>query len=321
LESEALTRTILVTGATGFVGTHLLRVLDTPENRLFGTSFPESPVPLELSCPNELCRLDIRQAEAVSDLVSRIQPDWIFHLAAVSNVGHTWARRSETLETNLLGTLNVLDAVRTSAPGARILFTSSSNVYAEDVAQERSLRETDMVRPLSPYAYSKISGELLCNFYQEVEGLDIVISRAFPHTGPGQSPDFVCSDWARQVIRIEKGQQNPEIQVGNLAVYRDFCDVRDVVRAYTLLMERGRSGEIYNVSSGEVVALKQILEHLLALIENPPRIRVDPKKLRKTDIIRLCGDNRKIRDATGWEPVIPLRQTLEDLASYWRREL
>lgn len=316
-----MTRTILITGATGFVGTHLMGALDQPGNRLFGTSFPEPPAPLELSCPLDLCRLDIREAEAVSELVARIRPDWVFHLAAVSSVGHTWARRGETLATNLLGTLNVLDAVRASAPAARILFTSSSNVYDEETARERSLRETDAVRSLSPYAYSKISGELLCGFYREVEGLDIVISRAFPHTGPGQSPDFVCSDWARQVIRIERNRQEPEILVGNLSVFRDFCDVRDVVKAYILLMERGLSGEIYNVSSGEAVALKQILEHLLSLVTPIPRIRVDPHKLRKTDILRLCGDNRKIRDATGWEPEIPLRRTLDDLASYWRRNL
>lgn len=316
-----MTRTILITGATGFVGTHLLRALDQPGNRLFGTAFPEPPAPLELSCSLDLCRLDIRQADAVSELVAHIRPDWIFHLAAVSNVAHTWARRSETLETNLLGTLNVLDAVRASVPKARILFTSSSNVYAEDAARDRSLRETDAVRSLSPYAYSKISGELLCGFYREVEDLDIVISRAFPHTGPGQSPDFVCSDWARQVIRVEKGLQEPEIQVGNLSVSRDFCDVRDVVRAYTRLMEKGRSGEIYNVSSGEAIALERILDHLLSLVAHPPRVRVDPDKLRKTDIVRLCGDNRKIRDATGWEPEIPLRRTLDDLASHWRRQL
>jgi GDP-4-dehydro-6-deoxy-D-mannose reductase len=316
-----LTRTILITGATGFVGTHLMRALDLPGNRLFGTAFPEPPAPLELSCSLELCRLDIRQADAVGELVARIRPDWIFHLAAVSNVAHTWTRRAETLETNLLGTLNVLDAIRASVPGARVLFTSSSNVYAEEAARERGLRETDEVKPLSPYAYSKISGEHLCGFYREVEGLDIVISRAFPHTGPGQSPDFVCSDWARQVIRIERGLQEPELLVGNLGVFRDFCDVRDVVRAYLLLMERGRNGEIYNVSSGEVVALKEILDHLISLVPNPPRIRVDPSKLRKTDIARLCGDNRKIKDAVGWEPVIPLSQTLDDLAAFWRREL
>jgi len=316
-----LTRHILITGATGFVGTHLLQALDRPDNRIFGTSFPHEPGPRELACESDLCRLDLRQGPGVSALVKEARPDWVFHLAAVSNVRHSWERRSETLETNLLGTQNLLEAIRTHAPGARVLFASSSNVYADVPFSGQGLKETNEVRPISPYAFSKISGEMLCRFYTEVEGLDIVISRAFPHTGPGQGQDFVCSDWARQIVQIENGTQEPEIWVGNIDVFRDFCDVRDVVLAYIRLLETGEKGEAYNVSSGTAVALGQILERLLSLSGALVEVRVDPEKLRKTDIVRLRGDNRKLREATGWKPAIPLERTLADLLDYWRKAL
>jgi GDP-4-dehydro-6-deoxy-D-mannose reductase len=316
-----LTRRILITGATGFVGTHLLEVLDRPENRIYGTSFPQEPLAAGLACENDLCRLDLRQDPGVSTLVEEARPDLVFHLAAVSNVRHSWERRGETLETNLLGTQNLLEAVRTHAPGARVLFASSSNVYADAPSSGRALKETGEVRPISPYAFSKIAGEMLCRFYTDVEGLDIVISRAFPHTGPGQSPDFVCSDWARQIARIEIGAQEPEIQVGNIDVFRDFCDVRDVVQAYTCLLEMGKRGETYNVSSGTAVSLKHILERLLSLSDSSIKVRVDAHKLRKTDIVRLRGDNRKLREATGWTPALPLERTLADLLDHWRAAL
>ena len=313
-----MTKRILVTGATGFVGAHLLQALDRTDTQIFGTSFPHEPGPPGLSCASQLCRLDLRQSTAVAALIREAQPAWVFHLAAVSNVGHSWARRFETLETNLLGTLNLLEAVRTHAPEARILFVSSSEVYADPPPNGQGLRETDETRPISPYAFSKISGEQLCRFYIEVEGLDIVTSRAFPHSGPGQSPDFVCSDWGRQIALIEKGDLAPEIRVGNIEVFRDFCDVRDVVLAYISLLERGKRGETYNVSSGTAVSLKHILERLLSLSPSTVEVLVDPTKLRKTDIVRLQGDNRKLREATGWQPAVPLERMLSDLLEFWR---
>jgi GDP-4-dehydro-6-deoxy-D-mannose reductase len=321
LEGAPLTRRLLVTGATGFVGIHLLKALDRSGHRIYGTSFPHEPDGPGLSCECRICRLDIRDRDAVMDLVADIRPDWVFHLAAVSNVKHSWEKRSETLETNLLGTLHVLEAIRSFAPDARMLFVSSSNVYREVPTPGQGLSESDAVRPVSPYAFSKISGEMLCGLYADVEGLDIVISRAFPHTGPGQSPDFVCSDWARQIARIEKGKQRSVIRVGNLAVSRDFCDVRDVVKAYVRLLEVGESKQIYNVASGTAVQLRGILDRLLSLSPLQVDVQVDPRKLRPSDISRLCGDFSKLSRATGWEPAIPLEQTLVDLLEYWREKL
>lgn len=311
-------RNILVTGATGFVGSFLLEALDHPGHHIFGTSYPHEPSALELSCDSEICRLDLRCSEHLESWVKDTRPDWIFHLAAVSNVRHSWERRQETLETNLLGTLNVLEAVRKHAAHARVLFVSSSNVYADVPESGQSLTEAHTVRPISPYAYTKICGEQLCRFYTEIESLDVVISRAFPHTGPGQSPDFVCSDWARQIVRIENRLQEPELFVGNIEVYRDFLDVRDVVQAYVKLLERGRRGETYNVASGKAVALRKILEQMLSQSPEKVLVHVDPEKLRKTEILHLQGDNRKLREATDWKWSIPLDQTLGDLLSYWR---
>jgi GDP-4-dehydro-6-deoxy-D-mannose reductase len=313
-----LTRHILITGATGFAGAHLLSALDLPGHHIFGTSFPQEPGIQGQACESELCRLDLRKGPEVLALVKEARPDWVFHLAAVSNVRHSWERRGETLETNLLGTQNLLEAIRMHSPGARVLFVSSSNVYADAPSSGEALKETDTIRPISPYAFSKISGEMLCRFYVEVEGLDIVISRAFPHTGPGQSPDFVCSDWARQIVQIENGTRAPDIRVGNIDVFRDFCDVRDVVQAYVRLLEEGGRGEVYNISSGTAIALRRILDELLSLAGASVDVRVDPQKLRKTDIVHLQGDNSKLRETTGWEPAIPLERTLADLLEFWR---
>jgi GDP-4-dehydro-6-deoxy-D-mannose reductase len=174
---------------------------------------------------------------------------------------------------------------------------------------------------MNPYAYTKWSGEVLSEFYERVEDLNIVVARPFPHTGPGQSADFVCSDWAHQIARIEKGLNEPEISVGNISVERDFTDVRDVVRAYVKLIEKGSSGDVYNVCSGRSYSLEEILGLLLSFSQIEISVRVDKQKLRKADIPRLVGDNRKIKEAVSWEPRIPLEQTLEELLEYWRSHI
>jgi GDP-4-dehydro-6-deoxy-D-mannose reductase len=311
-----VTPRVFITGATGFVGRHLSRLLRERGIDISGTCFPDEPGPED----QEICRVDLRSAERLSEALAGARPDWVIHLAAQSNVRRSWDNRRETLETNVLGTSNLYEAVRRSAPSARLLFISSSDVYGVLSPGERNFREDDPVEAVSPYAYSKIAGELLCRFYVKVEKLDIVIVRSFPHTGPGQAPDFVFSDWARQVARIEKGLAEPVISTGNLAVRRDYADVRDVVRAYVLLMEKGRTGEIYNICSGRTVLLGEALETLLSLSKLRVEVRQDPSKLRKTDIPFLGGDCAKLRGETGWAAAIPLEQTLGDLLAYWRAQ-
>jgi len=295
-------RRILITGASGFVGRHLTHRLDAPSHEIFGTSYPHRPEDLEPACTGEICHLDIRDEGRLKDFLDRVRPDWVFHLAAISSVGLSWKKRRETMETNFMGTLNLLESLRETAPRARVLFVSSADVYGRNGGGPEGLLEEDAVHAASLYAVSKISGELLCRFCAENEGLDVVLARSFPHTGPGQAADFVCSDWARQIALIEQGRAEPVIRIGNIEVERDFTDVRDVVNAYRLLMEKGRAGEIYNVASGRAVVLRDVMDMLLGEAGRDIEILVDPERFRKADIPVLVGDPSKLRAETGWVP-------------------
>ena len=310
---------IFVTGATGFVGSHLREFLRSPEHRIWGSAYPENS---EVTSEDNIFHLDIRSDEDVSKHIQDINPNWVFHLAAISNVRHSWSRRKETLETNIVGTLNLFEGIREFSPDARILFVSSSDVYGtRTLSRENPLTEKDELLTMNPYAYSKRSAEVLCEFYSRIEKLDIVIVRPFPHTGAGQSADFVCSDWASQIARIEKGLSDPVISVGNISVERDFTDVRDVVRAYAGLIEKGIAGDVYNVCSGRSYSLDFILKCLLSFAQRDISVQVDTRRLRKADIPKLSGDNSKIKREISWEPQIPIEQTLEELLDYWRSRI
>jgi GDP-4-dehydro-6-deoxy-D-mannose reductase len=312
---------VFISGATGFVGCHLIDLLSSSGYEIYGTSFPDKPEEEDLDGKKNISYLDIRSEQEVFETIKRTQPDWIFHLAAISNVRHSWEKKRETLETNLMGTFYLFEAVRKFAPKARILFVSSSDVYGILPRAKKTLKEEDSFHVVNPYAFTKVSGEILSKFYVQVENLDIVIARSSPHTGLGQSPDFVCSDWASQIARIEKGLAKPVIEVGNISVKRDFTDVRDVVRAHTLLMEKGRRGEVYNVCSGKAVPLREILDLLLSFSSQKIEVQVDSRKLRKADIPLLLGDNKKIKEETSWMPEISLKQSLRDLLEYWRKRV
>lgn len=309
---------VFITGATGFAGRHLMSALLPTEFSVYGTTFPQPARPDE---PN-IQHIDMRSERDVFEIIKAVQPQWVFHLAGISNVKHSWEKKREAMETNIMGTFHLLEAVKKFVPEARVLYVSSSDIYGlaleKDSSTERVFREDDRFHLLSPYALSKAGCELMCGFYAEVESLDIVIARPFPHTGPGQSPDFVCSDWARQVVQIERGNSGAVIKVGNLDVKRDFTDVRDTVRAYVLLARKGKKGEVYNICRGEGIALRQILEILLSSTLKRVKVEPDPARLRKTDIPVLVGDNRKIKAETGWEPHIPIEHTLLELLDYWR---
>jgi len=309
---------VFITGASGFVGSYLCRLLKSSSHVIHGTCFPERPEHCDRTIADKMYYQDVRDGEGLSALIEGIRPDWVFHLAAVSSVRRSWDLRDETFDINLAGTYHLFEAVRQHSPQARVLYISSSDVYGVLAPVDKALSEDYEIKPVNPYAFTKISGELLAGFYTRIEGLDIVLARPFPHTGPGQSTDFVCPDWAFQVAQIEKGDREPVLTVGNTDVERDFADVRDVVKAYVSLMEKGRKGEVYNVCSGRAVALKHVLDILLSLTSVQIGVRVDPQKLRKTDIPLLLGDNRKIRHETSWTPEIPLERTLKDLLDHSR---
>ena len=314
---------VLITGATGFAGSHLVQALrEERKSRfdIFGTCFPDRPCESE----KQFYFLDIRSRQDVKNAVSDVKPDWVFHLAAVSNVRYSWENRTETIEINVVGTHHLLEAVKSFSPRARILFVSSSEVYRFDKKRGRAATAATEKTPLdilSPYAYSKVAGEMMCKFYAQAEKLDIVVARPFPHTGPGQSEQFVCSDWAKQIAEIESGKEPPVIQVGNLDVVSDYCDVRDVVRAYILLLKKGKRGEVYNICSGKAVSLRKILDILVkeAKLREVVAIEKDPAKLKKFDMPVRLGKNNKIRNEVGWKPEIPIEQTLRDLLGFWRQ--
>jgi GDP-4-dehydro-6-deoxy-D-mannose reductase len=311
-------RRVFITGATGFAGRHLMAALPPLENTIYGTAYPQPPHPEE----RNIFHLDLRSERDVFEAVKQARPEWVFHLAAVSNVGTSWAKKRETLETNIMGTFHLFEAVKKFTPAARILYISSSDIYGftpgSKGAESTAFAEDDPFHLSSPYALTKYNGELMAGFYSRWEGLDIVIVRPFPHTGPGQSSDFVCSDWARQVIHIDRGIQEPVIHVGNLEARRDFTDVRDTVQAYILLLQKGRKGQVYNVCRGQSIALREILDILISSATKNVRVEQDPEKLRKGDIPCLVGDNSKIKAETGWEPQIPIEKTLAELLDYWR---
>jgi len=312
---------IFITGATGFVGSYLSQMLKSAAHAIYGTCYPERPEDCDQTVADKIYYQDIRDAKGLSALIEEIRPDWVFHLAAVSSVRRSWDKREETFDINLSGTYHLFEAIRQYSPQARILYVSSSDVYGVLAPVKKALSEDDAIEPINPYAFTKISGELLSRFYSRIEGLDIVLARPFPHTGPGQSADFVCPDWALQIAQIEKGDREPVMTVGNTQVQRDFLDVRDVVRAYVRLMEKGQKGEVYNICTGRAIALKDVLDMLMSFTSSVIDIRVDPQKLRKTDIPLLVGDNQKIQNTTSWKPKIPIKQTLMDLLEYSRSSL
>ncbi|MBM3312305.1 MAG: NAD-dependent epimerase/dehydratase family protein, partial [Candidatus Aminicenantes bacterium] len=238
---------------------------------------------------------------------------------AVSQVRVSWAKRRETFDANLLGTFNLFEALRTKAPRARVLYVSSSDVYGGLKGRRKAHREEDLPEIVNPYGFTKVGGELLAEFYAKIEKLPAIIARPFPHTGPGQTADFVFADWARQTAEAEaKKKREFKLRVGNLAIRRDYSDVRDVVRAYALLLKKGKPGEVYNVCSGKAPSLGESLRRLVSNSSAKVRVEVDRAKFRKADIPYLAGTNAKLRRRTGWAPRYSLDQTLKDLLEDWR---
>jgi GDP-4-dehydro-6-deoxy-D-mannose reductase len=288
------TRRTLVTGASGFVGIHLLELLG------------DEAVPTEA---------DVTDPEAVARVVRETEPRAVIHLAALSSVGDSWEAPSRTWEVNALGTVNVLEAVRRHRPDARVLVVSSEQVYGRPA--QLPTPESTPVAPVSPYAASKAAAEVACTQAAE-SGLDVVVVRPFQHEGPGRDERFAVGSWSRQLAELELAGGGA-LRVGNLEVERDITDVRDVCRAYRLLLEPSVAAGVYNVATGKTVRLSRVVALLVGLAGVPVTVEQDPSRLRPADIPVLCGDSSKLRGATGWEPQIPLEQTLSDTLEAARR--
>lgn len=312
---------ILVTGAGGFAGQHLVRYLSRiyPAADIYGTLF-RAEIASPVSGVN-YTRIDLCQPEAVNRLVEQIQPEVIYHLAGQSSPARSFKSPWDTLETNLRAQLNVLQACVDISLFPRILVISSAEVYGAVKPDELPLRETSPLRPHSPYSLSKITQDMMGWQYFLSYQLPVIRVRAFNHTGPGQQEHFVVATFAMQIARIEAGLQPPVIRVGNLSARRDFTDVRDTVRAYHWLIEKGISGEVYNVASGRTYAIQWILNMLVSFSAAPVSIQMDTDRLRPSDIPIIQGDFSRLHEATGWHPEIPFEQTLRDILDDCRQRI
>lgn len=315
----------LITGITGFAGSHLADYLlaEQPEVEIFGIRRWRSRMENieHLDGKVQLRECDLRDAAAVQSVVTEIRPDYIFHLAAQSYVPASWRAPSETLTTNLLGQTNIFEAVRVLELDPVIQIAGSSEEYGLVLPDEVPIKETNPLRPLSPYAVSKVAQDLLAYQYFRSYGLKTIRTRGFNHTGPRRGEVFVTSNFAKQIASIEAGLREPVIRVGNLDAQRDFTDVRDMVRAYWLAVTKATPGEVYNLASGSAVTIRELLDRLLALSDTKVEVQVDPDRLRPSDVEILLGDYSKFRSDTGWEPSIPLEQTLKDTLDFWRQKL
>jgi len=314
----------LITGITGFAGSHLAELLLREGHDVFGiVRWRSRSEHLEhLNGHLHLIEADLLDLKSLQDVMINLRPDYIFHLAAQSFVPASWTAPAVTLETNAVGSCNLFEAVRTAQIDPLIQIACSSEEYGLVHENELPIKETNPLRPLSPYAVSKVAMDYLGYQYFKSYGLKIVRTRGFNHEGPRRGEVFVTSTFAKQIALIEKGKQKPVILVGDLSTKRDFTDVRDMVRGYYLAAQKGEPGEVYNIASGKAWVIKDVLDYLLSLskVKNI-KVKRDPKRLRPSDVPILLGDSSKFREATGWQPQIPFKKTLRDTLNYWRRRV
>src|SRR5215213_2614869 len=315
----------LITGMTGFAGSHLAEYLlaEHPDVEVYGTHRWRSRMENVEHLRNKvkLLEADLRDYTSMHAALERSRPDVIFHLAAQSFVPSSWTAPNDTLTTNVSGQTNLFEAVRALRLDPVIQIACSSEQYGLVLPGETPIKETNPLRPLSPYAVSKVAQDYLGYQYFQSYGLKVVRTRGFNHTGPRRGHVFVTSNFCSQVAAIEMGLQEPVIRVGNIDAIRDFTDVRDMVRAYWLAVTKAKPGEVYNIATGNGIAIREMLERLIALANVEVKIETDPERLRPSDVEILIGDASKFKADTGWEPRIPFDQTLRDLLDYWRRTL
>jgi GDP-4-dehydro-6-deoxy-D-mannose reductase len=313
----------LITGISGFVGTHLTKhLLEHTDWQIAGTVFgPYGSIKpwwdrLEIY-PAELSRLEV-----VAFVLEEVEPECIFHLAAQPLVSLSHRDPWGTLENNIRMQLNILQAlVELKMLDTRVLVVSSSEVYGRVQPEELPIHETQPFRPANPYAVSKIAQDMLGLQYHLTHGVQTIRVRPFNHIGPGQRLGFVVPDFAQQIATIEVGQSSPMMRVGNLAVRRDFTDVRDVVCAYHLLITKGEPGQVYNVGSGQSHAIQEVLDTLLSMSQVEITVEPDPDRMRPSDVPDVVCDASRLRGQTGWQPATPFEQSLADVLDYWRERV
>ena len=304
IDAPRLSLRVLITGASGFAGRHLAAACAAAGDDVTGISRSGET------------RVDLLDAEAAGDIVGASRPDVVYHLAARAHVGESWRDPAATLHDNVAMTLNVLEAVRVHAPEATVVAVGSGEVYGPPA--QLPVTETAPLRPQNPYAVSKASADLLAGFYTDAHGLRVIRARAFNHAGPGQAPTYAIASFAQQVARaVDAGEDPIRIVTGNPDTRRDYTDVRDVARAYRLLAARAEPG-IYNICSGRTASTTELVGALAEAAGAELQHEIDPALLRTHEVMELRGSYDALREATGWEPQIPLEQTLSDALAWWR---
>ena len=312
-----------VTGIAGFVGSHLAELLLSKGFEVYGLVRPRTrrdyiePIMNKL----HLDDADILDSHSLYATISRIKPDYIFHLAAQSYVPTSWISPSVTLEANIVGSANLFEAVKQTGIDPVIQIACSSEEYGLVHPDELPIKETNPLRPLSPYAVSKLAMDYLGYQYFQSYKVRIVRTRGFNHTGPRRGDTFAESTFAKQIALIEKGKQEPVIHVGNLEASRDYTDVRDMVKGYLLSVEKCDPGDVYNICTGSAIKIGDMLKLLLSFSKVKVDIKEDPARMRPSDVPVLLGDNSKFVAKTGWKPEIPFEKTMEDLLNYWRERV
>ena len=312
-----------ITGIAGFAGSYLAEELVSEGFRVSGTLYQgESTRNIQgIKSDLKLFTVDILNDGKCRDLVARLQPEFIFHLAAVASVGQSFRMERETLRVNLEGTVNVLEAARGSRSLKALLFVSSPEVYGKFRPVNKTLTEEQPFDPISPYGISKAAAENVCRYYWRQYGMPVVIARAFNHSGARQSDDFAIPAFARQIAMIEAGLQKPVLKVGDLSARRDLSDVRDIVSGYRSAATKGEPGQVYQLCSGKSVTIQSVVKLLLAMSSKKIRLQVDKSRLRKAEIPTLRGSHHKVAQKLDYKVRYRLENTLADTLNYWRKEI
>ena len=311
----------LITGITGFAGGFLAQVLLDRADEVFGVSRWRRHGLEHLNPEVVPLTTDLRDPTVVDNILNDIRPDVIYHLAGQAFVPTAWADPWATLENNLRPQLNILQAMVQQRSQARLLVVASNQAYGHTKEEELPITEDTPFRPDNPYGVSKAAQDMLALQYYLSHGLDIVRARAFNHIGPRQNASFVAASFAKQIAEIEAGLVEPTLNVGNLEAQRDFTDVQDVVRAYALLVERGQSGEAYNVGTGQAHSIQYLLDVLLSFSATDIEVRRDEGRLRPSDVPLIYADSSKLKSTTGWEPTYTLEASLQRILDYWRDKI
>lgn len=309
----------LIIGAAGFVGGYLAAELrDGHGMEVHATKLPQEQLELEKV---KIHDLNILNKNEIIALLYEVRPDFIFHLAAQSSVSVAWKNPGLTIDINVKGSVHLMDAVRELFYKPRVLMIGSGEEYGHIREGETPIKEDNYLRPGNIYAATKACQNMIASIYTQAYDMNIMMVRAFNHIGPKQTPIFVISDFCKQVAEIEAGKKAPVMYVGNLAAKRDFTDVRDVVRAYALLVQKGVPGETYNVGSGHAHEIREILDLIISMSDREIAVETDPNKIRPVDVPIIEADITKLNEATGWKPRIPLEQTIRETLDYWRERV